>query len=183
MSSVKTTLTGFDFLEAFKSELTSSAYKSALRKAVKSGASIIQSAFERTTPVKTGGMKNSINTRMRVYSRSLTVVSITGVDSKYKEWKYQPSKIVGLVEKGHKLVKGGSLSRTVKGKNGKEYHYAQSGSPRVIGFVKGVFFVRDIHKSLSRVVLDMIRQNAIKNCINAFKRAARRAEKNKKVVK
>ena len=89
----------------------------------------------------------------------------------------KPSRIVHLLEKGHKIVKGGTLDRKVIGRNGKEYVYAGKGSARVVGFVQGTHFVERTYLSTSRHAMKMMQVRALVNCMNAAERARKRAEK------
>ena len=83
---------GFDFLDKYKDELSARSFKSALKKAVVDASEIVEDEMYENAPHDGGTLKRSISTRVRVYSRSTktnaspwTVVTVTGVQSKYQE--------------------------------------------------------------------------------------------------
>ncbi len=173
--------TGFDFLEKFKEELSARVFKNSMRKAVIAGANIVEPELVSQAPKKHGTLRQSITQRIRVYTKSGAGVALIGPASKFRMPEppsgkiEQPSRIAHLVERGHRLVKGGKFEKTVTSKKGVVYHYAAKGAPRLIGFVPGIPYTQITWRRTATRAINAMKDVAFTQLTLAAQRAAKRA--------
>jgi len=98
-------LQGLDVLIGKLSDLDKKVRKKSIRRAVRASAAPVQKAMKQKAPKLTGGLKKSIKSKVKTYSKTGTTVAIIGSDRDFttvdaKGEKYRPGLIAHIIERG-----------------------------------------------------------------------------------
>lgn len=183
--SVEVTCTGFDFLDRYIETISDAQFMNAQRRSMTKACQPVVRAMKSLNTDESGAMELSITTKVKGFKKNRTVYGIVGPESgvafSYKGRKRIPAKYAHLVERGHRIARGGKLERKVTSKSGKVYFYPADAGARHAGDVTAYPFIEPAYEAEKETAERIFHDEFVRMIVNAADRAAKKAAKEKAV--